>query len=103
MEILELLWEMLKPLLKFLLGVVIVVAIPAGIILLIVLLEPWLATLPKETQEGIGLGVAAAVLIGGNVLSYCASYVWEKRSPLFFWGCLLVSIIGIAVYSGLII
>ena len=103
MDLLELLWEMLKPLLKFLLSIVIVLAVPAGIILLIVLLEPWFSTLPKETQEGIGVGVAAIMLVGVNILSYCASYVWEKRNPLFFWGGLLVSIIGVAVYSGLII
>lgn len=34
-----------------------------------------------------------ALLIGMNVLGYCASYVWGARKPWFFWLCLTVTIL----------
>ena len=98
-------WEIiLKPLLKFVLSIALVVAIPAAIILIIAIAEPWLVTLPKETQEGIIIAVVLITLIGMNIITYCASYVWEKRKKWFFWVSLILSIIAaittISVFGG---
>lgn len=42
-------------------------------------------------------------LVGLNVLTYCASYVWGMRKPWFFWVCLILTIIALIIVLGLLL
>lgn len=77
------------------LAVILAIALPflliygIGFVLSIVepIVGPWL-----ESDTGMTI-LFVVLLVGVNVLSYFASFVWGKRKPWFFWLGLFLTVI----------
>ena len=73
-------------------GILAVVAIFFALWLVGTIIEALANFLPQEAKDILGIILGVALLVGMNIISYFASYVWGKRKPLFFWASISVTI-----------